>query len=80
MERASLLDGLNRARKQIEEVSPLISRQRIVLAELIVARRDTTAARDALTAMKAFMVFLTARRNQLEQELATADQSTADAQ
>jgi hypothetical protein len=69
MKQATLLSNLSSTRRQIEEVKSLIRRQRVILAELIVERRNATAARDALAAMEVFMASLVAHRTGLEKEL-----------
>ena len=78
MELASLREDLNRTRRQIADVSSLIGRRRVVLAELIVERRDVAAARETLAAMETFLAYLTKRRNQLEQQLSDIEQRMAE--
>ena len=70
MERDTLLRSIRSTRQHIDEVGNLISRQRIVVAELIIERRNTTAAREALASMEAFLISLVTTRNELEAELA----------
>ncbi len=77
MEQASLRDDLNSTRRQIADVSALICRQRVFLAESIVARRNATPARESLAVMEAFLARLADRRNRLEQELLDVEQSPA---
>lgn len=69
MERSTLLSNLSSRRRQIEEVKVLISRQRFILAELIIERRSTRAGRQALEAMEAFLRSLIENRAELEAEL-----------
>lgn len=70
MDRSTLLSNLSSRRRQIEEVKTLVSRQRFILAELIIERRNTTSGRQALAAMEAFLESLVANRTELEAELA----------
>jgi len=70
MERDTLLGNIISTRRHIDEVGSLVSRQRIVVAELIIERRSTTAAREALAAMETFLISLVATRNELEAEFA----------
>jgi hypothetical protein len=75
MEQASLRDDLDSTRQQIADMSALICRQRVFLAESNVARRNAAPARESLAVMEAFLACLADRRNRLEQELLDVEQS-----
>ena len=69
MDRTTLVDNLSTTRRQIEQVKTLITRQRCVLAEAIIERRNARSARETLVTMEDFLS-LVASRNELEQKLA----------
>lgn len=73
MDGASLSASLRSTLQKIEDVSWLIRRQRLFVAEVIVAHRNARAAREILDAMEHYLTSLIADRKQLEQQLAVAE-------
>ena len=73
MDRATLLEQLEQAKRRVGDCEEFIVQQRSLIGELDIAHRGTEEAQKFMRTLEDLLAFNIARCDRLEQELATAN-------